>query len=570
MKTTIHVIPVAVCALFVFSAGAGAQNIYDAAFLAQNDYFGTARSMAIGNAMTAVGGDLGSIGINPAGSAVASYGQFTITPGLSISNVYANSPSGTSNSSRSKFTMPNIGLTINYDTGRSSGLTGLTFGIISNQTAQYNSYMGANMVNDMTSKAAEFAFAAGGYSESLLGDYESYSNSDVPWDVLTAYQGGLFGSYGYDGRYVAVTEALDPYGRYHYVPGSLSQTSIVTREGSKNDLIFNFGFNVSDKFYFGVNLGMPSVKYSYSESFYEAAVSPDLFLLTFVDSQGRPVDTYFSHSTYSYNYVTDVDGIYAKFGFILRPFSGLLRFGAAFQTPSRLTVSEMWQYSASSSFTDSQFDLSATSPTGEYSYGLRSPYVLDLGAAIVLGPFGLFSVDYEYSDFGVMRFYEIHPDQMYNNPFLDLNEANRLFAGGTHNVRAGLEFRLSSRFSLRGGIDFMRRTEHSWVNSLGNTVYADTFINDFEYYRDHVVELVSRSNINSDAMAYSCGFGYSSDGSFFADLAFRFTDYPAMEYAPYYDYDNYSPDGELVNTPSPRLSTYRSTVNVALTLGWRF
>ena len=66
---------------------AGAQDWSDALNYAENDYLGTARSVGMGNAMTAVGGDLGSLTFNPAGSAVASYSQFTITPGLSISTV---------------------------------------------------------------------------------------------------------------------------------------------------------------------------------------------------------------------------------------------------------------------------------------------------------------------------------------------------------------------------------------------------------------------------------------------------------------------------------------------------
>ena len=59
---------------------AGAQNMYDAINLSEVNYFGTARSMALGNAVTAVGGDLGTVNINPAGSAVAGYSQFTISP----------------------------------------------------------------------------------------------------------------------------------------------------------------------------------------------------------------------------------------------------------------------------------------------------------------------------------------------------------------------------------------------------------------------------------------------------------------------------------------------------------
>ena len=61
-------------AFLAASVAAGAQNMYDAINFSQNHYFGTARSMAMGNAVTAVGGDLGSIGINPAGSAVAGAG----------------------------------------------------------------------------------------------------------------------------------------------------------------------------------------------------------------------------------------------------------------------------------------------------------------------------------------------------------------------------------------------------------------------------------------------------------------------------------------------------------------
>ena len=56
-----------------------AQTAYDALLFSENDYEGTARSVAMGNAFTALGGDLGSIGINPAGSAVAGYSQFTLS-----------------------------------------------------------------------------------------------------------------------------------------------------------------------------------------------------------------------------------------------------------------------------------------------------------------------------------------------------------------------------------------------------------------------------------------------------------------------------------------------------------
>ena len=49
------------------SAFAGyAQTAYDAFLFSENNYEGTARTMAMGDAFTALGGDLGSISINPA------------------------------------------------------------------------------------------------------------------------------------------------------------------------------------------------------------------------------------------------------------------------------------------------------------------------------------------------------------------------------------------------------------------------------------------------------------------------------------------------------------------------
>ena len=106
--------------LCLASLSMGAQTMYDALRFADNDYYGTARSAALGNAVTAVGGDLGMVGINPAGAAVAGYSQFTLTPGLSISSTnsaYApityGTVTGTTPDSQSRFIMPNFGFIMN-------------------------------------------------------------------------------------------------------------------------------------------------------------------------------------------------------------------------------------------------------------------------------------------------------------------------------------------------------------------------------------------------------------------------------------------------------------------------
>ena len=63
MRKSIVIFGLILCAGFTASAqGAG-----EALLFGENTYYGTARSAGLGNAVTALGGDLGSIGINPAG-----------------------------------------------------------------------------------------------------------------------------------------------------------------------------------------------------------------------------------------------------------------------------------------------------------------------------------------------------------------------------------------------------------------------------------------------------------------------------------------------------------------------
>lgn len=81
MKKT--AITIGIC--LIVSSAAAQETMHDALNFSENNYFGTARSVAMGNAFTALGGDLGGISINPAGSAVANYSQATITPSLNIS-----------------------------------------------------------------------------------------------------------------------------------------------------------------------------------------------------------------------------------------------------------------------------------------------------------------------------------------------------------------------------------------------------------------------------------------------------------------------------------------------------
>ena len=116
--------------LSLASVAVFAQNANDAYMFSENLYEGTARTMAMGNAFTALGGDLGSLNINPAGSAVAGYSQFTITPSLTFTASTAQGAPLPGTSSQPGYFqdkvktktfntgLPNAGFTLTLQTGR--------------------------------------------------------------------------------------------------------------------------------------------------------------------------------------------------------------------------------------------------------------------------------------------------------------------------------------------------------------------------------------------------------------------------------------------------------------------
>ena len=145
------------------AVSAGAQSWQDAQILSENQYGGTARSMAMGNALTAVGGDPGSLTLNPAGSAVSAYSQFYITPGLSVSVLGAQGitipengtdPVGLGNKVNAgmvRLKLPSAGFILSLDKGRRSGWKRSAFSFVVNSTADYTSRFRASGLNSTTS-----------------------------------------------------------------------------------------------------------------------------------------------------------------------------------------------------------------------------------------------------------------------------------------------------------------------------------------------------------------------------------------------------------------------------------
>lgn len=577
-------ISVSIALLLGITGLAGAQNMYDAMSFSKNNYYGTARSMALGNAVTALGGDLGTIGINPAGSAVNGYSQFTITDGLSISSLTTGYSvkgdedyRGFSPYESRGLNKPNFGLTMCMETGSSTGLKWVTVGFVSNQTNNYRKFSFAEGSNPYTSRFGEFASACQGYNPAILGDYNSYYDTDISWDLLTAYGAGLFSNYGSNGGYVGNSQMIGKDDSFCYVPAGLNQSSFVSRTGTKSDIVLNVAGNWNDRLYIGFNLGIPSISnYEYNELYTERSEEPGRFPITFI-TDGKATETHFLEGTFDYRYTAEMDGVYAKLGVIYLP-TDRLRLGAAYQTSTIYTIRENWKYDASSTFDVKSYNASSTSPTGDFTYCMRSPSILNLGVAYVLGSCGLVSVDYERMNYSRMRFtdvsYDAYGDEEFSfakSPYVAENSANKLFCGKSHALRVGAELNLGPAFSLRAGMSLLTNPERHYTDSYGNDVTADMYLANYDDYKSGRIELGNASYYGDVERSFSLGLGYKSAGSFFADCAVRVTNYPDNYFSPYYDYDAFNSAGKLLDVSSPRvMETDVRMCDIVATLGWRF
>jgi hypothetical protein len=529
--------------------------------------------------MTALGGDLGSIGINPAGSAVAPYSQFTISPGVTIltntsgySTHYQQDYTGYVDYRANKFNIPNVGFTLKFDTYDSS-MKSFTLGFLSTATSHFMNDFVGNGVNDKTSLLGSFGAGASPYTPSELNDNRGWFSSGIPWNYLAAYQGGMiaeaYDEYGQpmvdangNYTYLGATEAMFPNGDGTYdirTQGALDQYSRVQTFGAKYDLLMNLGMNFNDNLFVGFNIGMPIATYRYSEYFDEQAVNPADFPIEYADG----VVTNFDTAIYQYDQTSDISGIYLKAGFIWNPVGGL-RLGAAFQTPTLLTVRDTWSVSTETRFSSSNYNTSVDSPTNDFQYNLITPWRVNAGLAYTFGAFGLVSADFEMADYGNMRFTSSDDYYYDSRGFQTENDVNRYFAGKEYAGRFGVELRPVPSLSLRAGYSVRTSPQYYGVDKNGEKYTAAGYLNYLDEFENRQNYITTKYRYDDIYSTWSCGLGYSSEGSFFADLAFRSAKYPSEYFNPYADYitggDEYLP--EVVQT--------RTLQDIVLTLGWRF
>ena len=168
-----------------------AQNVYDALRYSEQYSEGTARSVAMGNAFVALGGDMGAFSINPASSAVYRYGEIVFTPSVTVASSTADYLGSTQSASKVKPGIANVGFVTSVDTGREhTGLISWSAGLVFNKQNNYTYKQKIHGKTDQTSWLSSLAYNTDGIyapSMDMGGKYNPFYDSAAGWNSILAW-----------------------------------------------------------------------------------------------------------------------------------------------------------------------------------------------------------------------------------------------------------------------------------------------------------------------------------------------------------------------------------------------
>ena len=181
-----------IMALAVLCLGsANAQTVYDAVDFATKDLNGTARYVSMGGAMSALGGDISTIGINPAGigiyrsnDIVTSFGYSVLTSDVdNLGTVYSSSKDGCG--------FDNIGFVFSSKIGNKTMLRNVNFAVSYHKANSFNRNM--VMAGDLNGHSQLFQIAgmSDGLTPKQWNNGSIFDNNSIGWLSALAWEGYL-------------------------------------------------------------------------------------------------------------------------------------------------------------------------------------------------------------------------------------------------------------------------------------------------------------------------------------------------------------------------------------------
>lgn len=406
-------------ALFFVSTLTFAQNDADIYRYSKLNNSGSARFMAMGGSMGAIGSDLSAGQVNPAGFGrySNSYLGITFNPNIiSTEAVFQGNPTTNKNFN---FNIPNLGVVLTNDLSENN--TGdlyeqISFGVNRvgsfNQKINYSGVQFESLLDVMTAQAE-------GYAPEELAYYFPFSTS-VAWE-----------SYAID---------FDPSTTSYYSylnSGDMSHRRNINTKGGANEWYLSYSRNRMNKLYWGASFAIRSIKYAENYRHSEDMIDTST--------------TSFRGFDYDYELKTEGIGANLKVGAIYLPAHNI-RLGLALHSPTWSSLEDDWTATMTSRFSDTTITVpSDLIPVGNYKYRLNTPPKIIGSFGYVFGMKALVNVDIEYIGYNLGRLKgTLDSNYEYYDYAIENSEAKARLQS-TLNYRVGFEYNIQQSLFLRTG-----------------------------------------------------------------------------------------------------------------------
>ena len=395
-----------------------AQDVRDIVRFSETQVYGSARFEAMAGSFGALGSDLSSAAVNPAGfgryssSAFGTTFQFT-----SILNKAAFNTIETQTQANN-FKLNNLGFVFTSDVSeRNKGFIFQQIGFTYNRIQNFD--------NSYTYSGTQFKSLLDAFCDIANGITEDQLYSNLPFSSDLAYQ----------------TYAIDPDGNTSYLPrlGStnMNHKRTVKNAGGISEYNINLSGNYMNKLYIGANIGFRTTKFSEDTYHHEVAVyNPDFSLDSF---------------DYQFHLKTKGSGKNIKVGVIYLPMESF-RLGLSFQSSTTYKLADDFNANMISYHKDTTYSIADEwVPTGKYNYKLKTAGKIVASAAYVFGTRGAINVDAELVNHDRSR---LKPDLSFDPMAYNFNPENQVSRENLRtviNLRIGGELVFNSQYFIRGG-----------------------------------------------------------------------------------------------------------------------
>ena len=519
-------------------------NEIDAYTLSTTELGGTARSMAMGGAFGALGGDLSVISHNPAGLGV--YRSSEISGTLDLSSIHTSTNWGGTTTDRNKmrFSPNNFAFSLYFPTA-SDGIQNWSFGFSYNRVKNYKrtyAMSAKGQTYSMADYAAWQASNAFGYGRGITPDeltltdnYDPYNNKNLSgyWLPILGFESGMFDHFA--GKSDAYQSAFGWDTNGQWLIDSPTQSSLIMNEnGYMDEYNLGLGFNISDFLYLGASISVTDIDYRLS-SFYA-----DDFK---ANNSGKGDLLYMDNRLN-----TKGTAISANLGAIMT--LQMLRLGIAYNSPRYYDMTDYygaWAGTEIQGYDEPKME--SNTPEDSYSeYRFTTPDKWIFSGAVVIGQSAIISADYELMNYKKMLFSDRNGEGGY--PANDFIKDDYTFS---HTIKLGAEVKATRQFALRAG--YMMQTSpmsSALVNNDVEVLPAGT--------------LPHFTTTSKPIHYYTAGLGYRFSPNFYMDLACVYRANNALAYA----FSNTYSSSKATDVFSAPANLKNRATRFVLTFGYKF